>query len=1474
MSGPRRPAPSRRRRAVRALGLVGVAGACATTACAGWLGTGGGSRWVANRLEDAVESRMRGGRFRIDSLRLGLFRWTVGGIHLVDADARELLAIDRAELRVDLLALLGGAVHVPEASVTGVRVEVRRLDDGAVDWSRVFVAGEGTGPVSTPIDVRIDALAVDDVDLRYRTPDATPLQVADGWLRARFVAHRTTFDLSDLECGVDLVAPAPLPVGLWGGLQWDGVRGAFLRDVELEVGDSHATARGVAGDDLNLAVLVDRLEGADVGALVGTPLAGSWAVALTAKGPPEAFEVVGSLGSRGSDGAVVLAATVDATREAPRWVATAELADFHVEGLVPALAQPVVLAGVARAEGSGASPAQVSADGRWRGRDVVLYGQAVDAVDAAFRIHDGVVDLVPSRVEGVLGTMSVGGTVAWGTGAVDVTVESDLSPARLAALGTPGLDGRGRVRARVTRAPGDAVHVEGTARYAPFVYGPDVAASSVVAPFSVTVQDGRTWGTFDLGVAGVSAFGATAAAATGRQLRLDRAADGRLEVSGTVVTPSVAYGARFETRTATTAFTFRTAGGHRKVDATTRVGPHAILGLPADSGTVVTEVVDDRVRAEVRFYEGERVTLATEARYDLAAAALELPRLRFAPTARATWTAAEPVRMRIVEGGMADAAVHLRSELGEVSVRGALGTAGVLDGRVVVTGFALDHLTELWPDDYDLSGTLALDATVRGPADDPVVDGELAIQRLFANGVVRWLDVDGRFRWDGGTVRPDLALAAVGTPLAHLGGAVPVSGGLAGPAAGLDAAAAWKLAVVPGPWSRLATVLPSLDGTDLPPGVLSACVDGSGPLGDPDVRVAAVSETTTPGFAAPARVELDVVRRGELATFVADVREDLGLRASVAGGGRSRAGEAFASWTGRGPQVDPAAPDRWIDELHADVVLAALPTAGLGQLAGAPALGGDVVGGFVVTGSPTRPWVDGAVNWVDASIGGQPFDGAYLELLPDDAGGYRLAASASLPDGGGIELSGAVPVEVDLGREVADWSTAPLDLTVRGPGVPVSLLGGFDPALRGVAGLVAVAGSVTGPVHAPVPDLTLRGEGLGVLYRPLLLATEDASLEAHVTPDRVTFAARIPTLPARAFTTFDLEPGAEPRIALTGEVALADWAPARYEAEVRLEDGAWVTATDLTKIRTTGALRITGDGTSAVKVKGDLALVQGRVRVEAAGAEAGPLQLGSDLVVVRRAALAAAPPPSPAAPLEIDANVDVDLGRNLQFELAMPFVDQLGELGAAVSRVDLSTRVGGRVKLKAQDGAPTLVGELDLVEGNVRMMRSTFDLQEGHVTFVGGDPYEDAELDVAARMSVSGSSLDLRITGTPVEPVFSLSSEDYPDPTEQMVILVTGSAPDELSADQGAGAALGLLWSSAFSGMRLGSFSIEPSGAVKLGMPVSRALYTSTTWSLTQDPTVNQLSFEADWSLSPHLVLVGALGDRSSTGDLFWEVKF
>jgi hypothetical protein len=110
-----------------------------------------------------------------------------------------------------------------------------------------------------------------------------------------------------------------------------------------------------------------------------------------------------------------------------------------------------------------------------------------------------------------------------------------------------------------------------------------------------------------------------------------------------------------------------------------------------------------------------------------------------------------------------------------------------------------------------------------------------------------------------------------------------------------------------------------------------------------------------------------------------------------------------------------------------------------------------------------------------------------------------------------------------------------------------------------------------------------------------------------------------------------------------------------------------------------------------------------------------------------------------------------------------------------------------------------------------------------------------------------------------------------------MTILLTGRAPDDLDSAQGQGTAQALaqlLLNSLFAGQSLGSFSIEPDGSVRLGVPISQSIYATSTLAATQNPTENRLSIGLEWSLFPKVVASGSVGDRRSNAELYWEIRF
>jgi hypothetical protein len=120
-------------------------------------------------------------------------------------------------------------------------------------------------------------------------------------------------------------------------------------------------------------------------------------------------------------------------------------------------------------------------------------------------------------------------------------------------------------------------------------------------------------------------------------------------------------------------------------------------------------------------------------------------------------------------------------------------------------------------------------------------------------------------------------------------------------------------------------------------------------------------------------------------------------------------------------------------------------------------LGGDLVGGFSVLGSPYTPEVEGGLHWRAGKVGPTTMDGAVVMLSPVE-GGYDVEVGARFDGGGSLRVSGIVPVSVDLRTESEAWVTGDLDLEISGAGVPLALASAADPGARAGEGLLQING--------------------------------------------------------------------------------------------------------------------------------------------------------------------------------------------------------------------------------------------------------------------------------------------------------------------------------------------------------------------------------------------------------------------------------
>ncbi|MCA9494204.1 MAG: hypothetical protein KC621_29960, partial [Myxococcales bacterium] len=824
-----------------------------------------GERWLADRIELAVEDLTVGGDLRIGDLSLGRRGIVLTDIELLDGSGASLLTARRAAASLDVDALIWRrAVVIPTLRVDDVVVEASADEAGVTDWARLMKPSEGGGGFELPVDVDIAALEVEGVIVRSRTLLGTSLELVGGSLSATLQGRGDRIDLRRAAVSGQLSTPGPLPFLATGDLAWDGQEGLILDGTRLAVPRGEIVAVGTLGDTLDLGVTVERVEARALDPLVADlGLGGVWGGSLHLKGPRSRTEVaVGLRGLEGSDGAATITGMLDLAGEVPSWSLTAHLDHVHVEDLYTPLTQETVLEGLIRVEGRGTSATgDLTLDGTWSGRDLVLAELPVDTLEASFGVRGGALQIRRAELDGILGEMVADGEIDLTGGGLELTVESPLDPGRLADLGSPGLGGQGKVVASIAMRPGDrTVYVAGTARYAPFRYQADVRMDALVAPFHATLLDGRLEGSADLDGTGLLAYGVGAARLAADDLRFSREPDGTLEVGGALGLTTVHYGSlgSFSTIDASLGVTMR--GGHRSIGVEGQAGPWSIVDQPGDGGRIVAHVEDDAVDFDVALTDGERPMVVLLGTHDLATSRLVVGHLALSPTRRTTWTNQGPVTGTVAGGGMADLQLDLASPLGRVEVRGDVGTTGPLDATVRVQGLQLDHLSELWPDRVDLSGELDLALALSGTGEAPIVDGEVDLRGLFANGSVRWLDVAGPLRWEQGRLTPDLALGMAGRPLGHLSGTVPLAGGLADAAPALDEPLDLAISLVPGDLQRFAHLSPSLDGQTLPQGRLSGVLRAKGPLRDPDVHLAGIAELAVEGWTRPGRVEIELDR--------------------------------------------------------------------------------------------------------------------------------------------------------------------------------------------------------------------------------------------------------------------------------------------------------------------------------------------------------------------------------------------------------------------------------------------------------------------------------------------------------------------------------------------------------------------------------------------------------------------------------------
>jgi autotransporter translocation and assembly factor TamB len=200
------------------------------------------------------------------------------------------------------------------------------------------------------------------------------------------------------------------------------------------------------------------------------------------------------------------------------------------------------------------------------------------------------------------------------------------------------------------------------------------------------------------------------------------------------------------------------------------------------------------------------------------------------------------------------------------------------------------------------------------------------------------------------------------------------------------------------------------------------------------------------------------------------------------------------------------------------------------------------------------------------------------------------------------------------------------------------------------------------------------------------------------------------------------------------------------------------------------------------------------------------------------------------------------------------------------------------------NGQPSLVGDIQMDRGSLEFFGATFDISNGKLTFVG-ENYVDPQLEVqAVRRTGKYGDVGAAVTGTVSSFQVEFKSDDYPDQTDILSILLFGKPASELGDSEGQaggsqlGAALSMAAGSQLNSALGSTFNGQvefDGGALKVGIPLSDKYFLTIERNAAAEDDDNIMSVSLEWLISRQMYAEMVTGDKGqSSADLYMRWLF
>ena len=361
----------------------------------------------------------------------------------------------------------------------------------------------------------------------------------------------------------------------------------------------------------------------------------------------------------------------------------------------------------------------------------------------------------------------------------------------------------------------------------------------------------------------------------------------------------------------------------------------------------------------------------------------------------------------------------------------------------------------------------------------------------------------------------------------------------------------------------------------------------------------------------------------------------------------------------------------------------------------------------------------------------------------------RLEAVVRHSIGAEIDASGEIPFPWPAAGPPLE--SLPLRLDVRSNGFDVAALQPFaGTAITGLGGRIDLALDVSGRLREP----TVAGR----------LRLSDGHIEPVATRVRYRDVEALLRLEPGAIVVERLAAHADGSVTGSGRVALDGFTPGAVDLRIALERLRLVRLPSY-EAAGSGTLAVTGE-VGAPLVRGDVLISPAVIRPAALPSGDAPTAPDPTIEVVGHAAPPVTSQPKPALADALGLDLDVRLGDDVVVRRSDARIDLTGRLGVT----------------KAAYQPVRVRGDVRLVRGWAEFQDRRFTVEPSAVRFDGAP--ETPTLDLTARSRVGEYEVTVQVSGRPVKPVLTLSSEPPLEESDVLAVLLFGKPARELGQGQ------------------------------------------------------------------------------------------